>query len=104
MEYKNKLFINNEWTDSYEGEFIGTYNPANLVKISEIPRGKREDVNLAAESAKVALKGEWKNYTPQDRGNLLVKFAEIIRNNYKELGKIECEEIGLNPIEAGYLI
>ena len=94
MEYKNKLFINNEWTDPYEGEFIGTYNPANLVKISEIPRGKREDVNLAAESAKVALKGEWKNYTPQDRGNLLVKFAEIIRNNYKELGKIECEEMG----------
>ena len=48
MEYKNKLFVNNEWIDPYEGEFIDTYNPANLVKISEIPRGKREDVILAA--------------------------------------------------------
>ncbi|MDG2198011.1 MAG: aldehyde dehydrogenase family protein [SAR324 cluster bacterium] len=98
MEYKNKLFINNEWIGPYEGEFIGTYNPANLVKISEIPRGKFGDVSLAAEAAKIALSGEWRNYTPQDRGNLLLRFAEIIRNNYKELGKIECLEMG-RPIK-----
>ena len=94
MEYKKKLFIGNEWIDPCDNEFINTYNPATLTKISVIPRGKSIDINFAAESAKKALNEEWKNYTPQDRGNLLMKFANMIRENYKELGKIESEEIG----------
>ena len=77
MEYKKKLFIGNEWIDPCDNEFINTYNPANLTKISVIPRGKSIDINFAAESAKKALNEEWKNYTPQDRGNLLMKFANM---------------------------
>ena len=88
MEYKKKLFIDNEWIDPCDNEFINTYNPANLTKISEIPRGKLVDINFAAESAKKALNEDWKNYTPQDRGNLLTKFANGIRENSKEIGKI----------------
>ena len=44
MEYKKKLFIDNEWIDPCDNEFINTGQPC------KIPRGKLVDINFAAES------------------------------------------------------
>ena len=45
-----KLFINNEYVESLNGEITETRNPANGEVIAEIPLGNHEDVDRAVKS------------------------------------------------------
>ena len=68
-------------------------NPSTGEVIAEVPRGTAEDVGRAVEAAKKAW-DEWRNKTPKDRVELLLKLADLIDENADELTKLESQNVG----------
>src|SRR5213078_1063633 len=94
--YKN--FVGGEWVDSASGETMEVLNPATGEAIAEVPRGTAEDVEHAVEAAKKALP-EWLETTPGERGEVLLKLADLIDEHAEELAQLESTNVG-KPLPA----
>lgn len=92
---KLKMFINGEWVNSSTNKKITSINPATLKEIAEFPRGEVEDVNQAVIAARDAFESsEWREMVYADRGRLLLKLSNLIKENKDELSKLETEDMG----------
>ena len=71
--------INGKLSHSLSGETIDVFSPIDGNLITAIPRSRREDVELAVNSAKLAFDdGRWSSQPPVDRKKVLIKWAELI--------------------------
>src|SRR3989442_14890773 len=86
-----KLFIHGEFVDSIAGKTFETRNPATGEVITNIAEGRKEDVDLAVKAAHAAFQegSPWRKTTPRDRGRMLQKLADLIRQNIEELSELE---------------
>jgi aldehyde dehydrogenase (NAD+) len=97
-----KMFINGIWVDSVSGDHILTLNPATGEALAEVPRGKKEDVDLAVAAAKQAFESSvWSDTLPADRGRLLLKMAAQIREQKDQLANLETLDNG-KPLQQAY--
>jgi 1-pyrroline dehydrogenase len=94
--YKN--IVGGEWVDSASGETMEVLNPATGEAIAEVPRGTAEDVGRAVEAAKKALP-EWLERTPGERGEALLKLADLLDEHAEELAQLESTNVG-KPLPA----
>ena len=95
---QHKNFIGGEWVDSAAGETMEVVNPATGETIAEVPASTEDDANRAVEAAKAALP-DWLDSTPRERGELLLKLADVIEENAEELAQLESKNVG-KPIAA----
>ena len=95
---QHKNYIGGEWVDSAAGETMEVINPATGETIAEVPASTEEDANRAVEAAKAALP-DWLDSTPRERGELLLKLADVIEENAEELAQLESRNVG-KPIAA----
>jgi betaine-aldehyde dehydrogenase/aminobutyraldehyde dehydrogenase len=58
-----------------------------------VPKGTQADVDRAVEAAKKAW-AEWRETTPQERSELLLKLADLIDEHTDELAEIESRNVG----------
>jgi acyl-CoA reductase-like NAD-dependent aldehyde dehydrogenase len=93
------LWIDNEYVDATSGETIVSLNPATGEPLGEVQAAGAEDVDRAVKSARKALDGEWGTMSPDDRGRLLWKLAELVEENIDELATLETLDNG-KPITA----
>lgn len=97
-----KMYINGKWFYRTNEERIEVKNPSNGEIIAMIPRGNANDIDLAVQAAKEAFQSEaWRKVTPYERGCLLFKIAEKIRENRDELAELETMDVG-KPLTQGY--
>src|SRR6266513_635293 len=94
--YKN--IVGGEWVDSASGETMEVLNPATGEAIAEVPRGTKEDADRAVEAAKEALP-EWLETTPGERGEALLKLADLLDEHAEELAELESQNVG-KPLPA----
>ena len=87
-------FINNEWVKSASGDWFESENPYTGENWARVSKGSSEEVNKAVTHAKAALEGEWANFTPTDRGKILVKLSELVERESEALGRIETTDNG----------
>ncbi len=90
---KFKLFINNEWIDSYDGKTFITYNPSTGEELAELALAGKKDVDKAVKAAKAAAPG-WKNTDGDTRANLMMKALDIMKRRHKELAEWEAKDVG----------
>ena len=89
------MYINGEWVKSVSGEIFSSYNPANHEVIGRVPRGDKEDVDLAVAAAKNIFEStEWQSLKPSIRGNALYEVARKVRERSEELAIIETLDTG----------
>jgi 1-pyrroline dehydrogenase len=88
-----KIFVGGKWTDAAEGGTMEVLNPATGETIAEVPACTADDVDAAVEAASRALP-EWLDSTPAERGELLLKLADILDENAEELAEIESRNVG----------
>jgi 1-pyrroline dehydrogenase len=88
-----KNFVGGEWVDAAEGGTMEVINPATGETIAEVPRGTQADVDRAVEAAKQAFE-EWRETTPGERAELLLKLADLIDDNAEELAELESRNVG----------
>jgi 1-pyrroline dehydrogenase len=94
--YKN--FVGGEWVDAADGGVEQIVNPATGEVIAEVPKGTEADVDRAVQAAKTAYP-EWREMTPGERAEVLLKLADVIDENTDELAQIESQNVG-KPLAA----
>ena len=95
---RTQNFVGGEWVDAVEGETMEVLNPATGETIAEVPRGSEADVDRAVEAAKKALP-EWRETTPQERSEFLLKLADAVDEHADELAQVESQNVG-KPLPA----
>jgi len=90
---RHQNFVGGEWVDAVEGETAEIINPATGETIAEVPKGSEADVDRAVEAAKRAWT-EWRETTPQERSELLLKLADAIEEHADELAQVESQNVG----------
>jgi 1-pyrroline dehydrogenase len=88
-----KNLVGGEWVDAVDGATMDVLNPATGEAIARVPSCTAADVDRAVEAAARALP-EWLDSTPGERGELLLKLADVLEQNAEELAQIESRNVG----------
>ncbi|SMP63674.1 lactaldehyde dehydrogenase / glycolaldehyde dehydrogenase [Neorhodopirellula lusitana] len=88
-----RMYINGEFVDSKGGGTIDVASPTNEEVLFTVPNGTTDDAQLALETAKAAQPA-WAAMPAVERGNILARFADLIRENRERLAKILTQEMG----------
>src|SRR5271170_7358793 len=75
------LLIGGRRVPAQSGRYFETLDPANERVIARVAEGDAADIDAAVASARAALEGEWGHMRAADRGRLLLRLAELIREN-----------------------
>ncbi|HET9842073.1 MAG TPA: gamma-aminobutyraldehyde dehydrogenase [Nocardioides sp.] len=88
-----KNVINGELVDSVSGETYDVVDPTTGSVYAQAPMSGAEDVDRAYAAAAAAFES-WRETTPQDRGNALLKIAQAIEDRVEEINAVECKDTG----------
>jgi 1-pyrroline dehydrogenase len=91
-------FVGGQWVDAAEGGTAEIINPATGETIAEVPQGTQADVDRAVEAARKAWP-EWRDATPAERAEVLLKLADLIDEHTEELAELESRNVG-KPLAA----
>jgi betaine-aldehyde dehydrogenase len=98
-----QMYVNGEWVESMSSKTFLVYDPATEEVIAQVPDSNADDVNRAVAAAKTAFDdGPWASTTPQERGRVLFRLAEKIRQNATSLSELEARNCGKPIVEAEY--
>ncbi|MGD7003868.1 aldehyde dehydrogenase family protein [Corynebacterium halotolerans] len=86
-------FIDGEFRDPQRESTTTVVNPADGQEIASVPQGTAAEVDAAVAAADAALPA-WRERTPQDRSEILLKVAERIENNADLLARLESLNAG----------
>jgi betaine-aldehyde dehydrogenase len=96
-------YVNGEWVGSASGETFPVYDPSTEEVIAQVASANSADVDRAVQAARTAFdSGPWPAITAQDRGRILFKLAEKIRQNAASLAEIEARNTGKPIVEAEF--
>jgi len=88
------LFINNEFVAGVDGRKFETINPATEEVITSVHEASEKDVDIAVAAARKAFEGPWRRETPENRGKLLHKLADLFEKNLDLLASVEALDNG----------
>ncbi len=95
------MFINGEWVSAASGETRTIINPFNQEKIAAVPEGDETDTQAAIDAARNAFdEGSWPHTPGTERGKLVLKIAELIERDKKELAELETLDTGKTLTES----
>ncbi len=97
--FREKCFVNGQWSDSKNGKTIKVNNPATLEIIGKVPNFSAEETKSAINDADEAFQS-WKNTTAKERSIILKKWSDLIIENVDDLAKIMTIEQGKPLAEA----
>ena len=98
-----QMHINGEWVDGESKKTFPVYDPASEEIIAQVPDANAGDVNRAVAAAKAAFEvGPWSTTTAQERGRLLQRLADKIRQNLPMLAELEARNCGKPIVEAEF--
>ena len=89
-----KFLINGEWVEPASGKYYDDVNPSTGATLAQVAEGGAEDIDRAVKAARAAFEGPWAKIHPGDRGRLLYKLAQLVRDNAEELAEIDALDAG----------
>ncbi|TQM32587.1 aldehyde dehydrogenase family protein [Nocardia bhagyanarayanae] len=98
-----KMLIGGEWVRAASGRTLAVEDPATGEVVAQVPAGDSEDVDRAVRAARAALRGPWCLVTPQERGRLIWRLADLIEANAQQLAELEALDAGMPIAEARYV-
>jgi betaine-aldehyde dehydrogenase len=99
--YKN--FVNGEWVAGASGETFPVHDPSTEEVIAQVPSSNAADVDRAVKAARAAFdSGPWGQTNAAERGRILFKLAEKIRQNTAMLAELESRNSGKPIVEAEF--
>jgi betaine-aldehyde dehydrogenase len=98
-----QMYVNGDWIDSKSNKTFPVYDPSTEEVIAQVPEANAEDVNRAVAAAKAAFEdGPWASTTAQERGRVLFRLADKIRQNATMLAELESRNTGKPIVEAEF--
>ena len=95
------LLIDGHHVPSASGRTFKTLNPANEQVIATVAEGNATDVDRAVAAARRAFEGPWRSMRASERGQILLRLAELMKQRTDEIAALESLDAG-KPI-AGVL-
>lgn len=93
------ILIGGRRLPAQSGRYFETVDPANEEVIAQVAEADVADVDAAVVSARQAFEGEWGHMRAADRGLLLLRLADLIRQNQEALVQLESRDSG-KPVSA----
>jgi len=93
-EQPTGLFINNEFVKAQDGKTFEVINPTDESVTCSVYEATEKDVDIAVAAARKAFEGPWRKETPENRGRLLVKLADLFEKNLDLLASVEALDNG----------
>ena len=93
MGYTYQQHIGGEWRNALNGSTWSVINPATEETIREVPFGDGSDCRAAIEAAWIAFPA-WSRSTPYQRGAILKKAADLMRERVDQLAHTTTLESG----------
>lgn len=89
------LLLAGQRTAAMDGETFTVSNPATAQPIAQVAKGGLADVDAAVAVARKAFdEGPWPRLTPFERGRIVQRIADRIRERSDELAHVESENTG----------
>jgi acyl-CoA reductase-like NAD-dependent aldehyde dehydrogenase len=88
-----KMLIGNEWVASRSGNTFPVLNPSNNEQIAEVYAASEPEIEQAVAAARQGF-AAWSKLTPRDRGDALLRLAELLRADAERLAFIETIDVG----------
>ncbi|MBV9506752.1 MAG: aldehyde dehydrogenase family protein [Acidobacteriia bacterium] len=88
------LLIHGRRVAAASRRYFESLNPATEEVLARIAEGDAADIDAAVRSAREAFEGAWGQMRAADRGDLLLRFADLIRRNESELVEMESLDSG----------
>lgn len=90
---KIQNYINGEFADPVQNQWIDNYCPANGDVYGQIPNSSGEDVEIAYKGAKQAFPA-WSRSTLEVRSRILIRISELLEANLQRFAKAESKDNG----------
>lgn len=92
---KFNAYINGKWELPNSGDYFETVNPYTSKVWGHVARCNAEDANRAVKAAYTAfISGDWPTLTATQRGALVHRLGDLIRDNARELAEYEVRDNG----------
>jgi aldehyde dehydrogenase (NAD+) len=93
------LLIDGRRVASASGRMFKSLNPATEDVIATVAEGNEADVDRAVAAARRAFEGPWRTMRAAERGHLLMKWAELLKQHADEIVELESVDAG-KPVAA----
>ncbi|TAI65161.1 betaine-aldehyde dehydrogenase [Bradyrhizobium sp. Leo170] len=93
------LLIDGARVPAISGRTFKSLNPATEEVIATIAEGGAADVDRAVAAARRAFEGPWRTMRAAERGHILLKWAELLKQHADEIIELESLDAG-KPIAA----
>ena len=95
LSLRTRAFIDGQQVDAASGRVFDSVNPATGALLARVAHCDREDVDRAVASARRAFEdGRWSRMAPAARKQVLLRFADLLRENSDELALLESLDVG----------
>jgi len=88
-----KLLIGGEWVSGGDREHIQVINPATEEVLGELPLATAADLDQALAAARDAFPA-WRALAPHERGRILKRAADLLRERADDIARIATQEEG----------
>ncbi|MEX0350951.1 MAG: aldehyde dehydrogenase family protein [Paracoccaceae bacterium] len=86
--------IGGDWLPATRDRTLPLTNPSDGSDLCQIARGGAEDIDRAIAAARAALNGDWGGLTAAERGRILLRLAELVRDRAEDLARLEAMDVG----------
>ena len=91
----DRLIINGERTDASDGKTFDVFDPSSGQKLATVAKATKADVDKAVQAAHAALESKsWGGVAPAERGRIMMRMAQAIRDRAEELATLESQDNG----------
>jgi len=95
MTFRTQAFIDGRFVDAASGKRFASINPATGDVLAEVAEGDAEDIDRAVGAARRSFEdGRWSRMAPGDRKAVLLRLAELIRENLHEMALLDSLDMG----------
>jgi acyl-CoA reductase-like NAD-dependent aldehyde dehydrogenase len=99
LPMETRMVIGGDLVEAADGQAFEVVEPHAGTVIATVPLGDVTDVDRAVRAAQAAFDGGWAGMQASDRGRLLLRFAQVVRDHEEELSHLESRQIG-KPISG----
>ena len=98
------LLMEGKVSSPLSGEYFNAVNPSNGEVFARLADADATDVEIAISAARLAFDhGRWPQMPLIERGKFLLRIAELVRENAKELADLECAATGKTIKHATFI-
>ena len=93
-------FINNEFVEGVDKKKFEVVNPTTEEVICSVCEATEADVDIAVKAAREAFETKWREVLPSERGNYLLRLADLAEKNMDRLAAVETLNNGKSISDA----